>query len=177
MDAQITPNLREHKMRHLQVKSRGPSQFYKYLNGIQICEKNLPVLPSLMVLYRPVFPWCGSFNFYPFTRSFQPFRLLDLPLEIRLMIIIHTEGQTNGATYTSGYMHTKETCARNGHTHGEIYVLNHSLDAAHSLDKLSSVWARPTNSINCRVNWIEAHSLEGLLSEWDTHTPVCSRVY
>ena len=43
------------------------------------------------------------------------------------------------------------------------FVLNHSLDAAHSLD---SVWARPTHSINCRVNGIEAHSLDKLSSQW-----------
>ena len=46
------------------------------------------------------------------------------------------------------------------------YVLNHSLDAAHSLDRMSSVWARPTHSINCRVNGIEAHSLDKLSSQW-----------
>ena len=58
---------------------------------------------------------------------------------------------------------------------GKIDVLNHSLDAAHSRDRMSSVWARPTHSINCRVNGIEAHSLDKLsshsafyrVSEWD----------
>ena len=48
------------------------------------------------------------------------------------------------------------------------YVLNHSLDAAHSLDKMSSIWARPTHSINCRVNGTEALLLDKLSSEWDT---------
>ena len=36
---------------------------------------------------------------------------------------------------------------------------------AHPLDKLPSVWARPTHPINCRVNRIEAHSLDKLLSQ------------
>ena len=47
-----------------------------------------------------------------------------------------------------------------------ICVLNHLLDAAHSLDKMSSVWARPAHSINCRVNGIEACLLDKLSIEW-----------
>ena len=47
-------------------------------------------------------------------------------------------------------------------------ALNYSLDAAHSLGKLLSVWARPIYSVNCRVNGIHAHLLDGLLSECDT---------
>ena len=37
---------------------------------------------------------------------------------------------------------------------------------SHSLDKMSSVWARPTHSINFRINGIEARSLDKLSSEW-----------
>ena len=69
-----------------------------------------------------------------------------------------------------------------------VGVLNHSLDAAHSLDRMSSVWARPTHSINCRVNGVEAHSLDKLPSQWASpytrhfiermgHRPVCSTGY
>ena len=35
---------------------------------------------------------------------------------------------------------------------GLAYVVNHPLDAAHSLDSLSSVWDRPIRSTGCRVN-------------------------
>lgn len=47
-----------------------------------------------------------------------------------------------------------------------MYVLNDSLDAAYSLDKLSSVWARHTYSINSGVNGIEAHLLNKMPSVW-----------
>lgn len=81
-----------------------------------------------------------------------------------------------------------------------VSVVKHSLDASHSLDKLSSIWAWPTYSINCLVNGTEAHplhkmpsvwagpfsqqfieevglahTLDGLLSEWGRH--VCLSVH
>ena len=52
------------------------------------------------------------------------------------------------------------------HPSEDVFVLNHSLDAAHSLDKLSSVCATPTYSINFRVNGTEAHPLDIMPSLW-----------
>lgn len=52
----------------------------------------------------------------------------------------------------------------------KICVLYHLLDAAHSLDKLSSVWARPTYTINSRVNRTEAHFPEKCRLYWPAHS-------
>lgn len=59
-------------------------------------------------------------------------------------------------------------------------AINHSLDAAHSLNSLSGKWAWPIPSTVCRLNgivahpldrlpiaWAQAHSLNRLSSEWD----------
>ena len=40
----------------------------------------------------------------------------------------------------------------------------------HSLDKMSSVWARPTHSINFRVNGAEAPPLDKMPSVWPAHS-------
>ena len=85
---------------------------------------------------------------------------LSLPISLRIYMLSDSlpelfigakpDGQSDGGLGTALFL---------------MYVLNHSLDVAHSLDRMSSIWARPTHSINCRVNGIEARSLDKLLSE------------
>ena len=69
-------------------------------------------------------------------------------------------------TKSKGKKKIKEKSGRENVQAGSANVLNHSLNAAHSLGKLSSVRARPTYLINCRVNGTETHLLDKMPSVW-----------